>query len=76
MTGTAETFSFWLFLPWLDLYASLCYTARQRGNYFVVEKVKPDPLNLLVNTSAGKQASIIAVDLRRFPRTGSVFFYD
>ncbi len=27
-----------------------------RGDYFVVEKVKPDPLNLLVNTSAGKQS--------------------
>jgi hypothetical protein len=25
------------------------------GDYVVVEKVKPDPLNLLVNTNVGKQ---------------------
>jgi len=36
-----------------------------RGNYEVVEKVKPDPLNLSVNTGVGKQSIIQKYDLVR-----------
>ena len=32
------------------------YNQYMRGDYFVVEKVKPDPLNLLVKTDVGKQS--------------------
>jgi hypothetical protein len=32
-----------------------------RGDYVVVEKVKPDPLNLMVNTNVGKQTGIYTV---------------
>ena len=38
-----------------------------RGDYFVVEKVKPDPLNLLVNTNVGKQS--IKYLIRMLPET-------
>ena len=41
------------------------------GTAKAVEKVKPDPLNLSVNTGAGKRKSVL---LRRFPYLESAFF--
>ena len=46
--------------PSFDTLKNYCYTfltttyVRMLGELFIVEKVKPDPLNLLVNTSVGK----------------------
>ncbi len=46
-----------------------------RGNYLVVEKVKPDPLNLLVKTGVGKR-SRACIQAGRFPKQERpVFLY-
>ena len=37
----------------LDFQSHITYTISKQGDYSVVEKAEPDPLNLLVNTNAG-----------------------
>ena len=50
------------------LFSGLCYNAPHAGGLFGVEKVKPDPLNLLVNTDAGKQIIRQMITTLRFTR--------
>ena len=50
-----------LTLQWWAFFIVKVYSSDLWGDHFLVEKVKPDPWNLSVNTGVGKQIRLLIV---------------